>query len=481
MHLASLLQPTGYLLVFMGLAQGFPLAWAFYLGSPDRTAFVLSMTLTLAVGFALRRWFPRPLDLGIREAVITVVCGWLVAGLAGSLPFVLSGVVPHWTDAWFESVSGLTTTGATVLEKLEDQPAGILMWRAMLQWLGGMGIIVLFIAVFPKLGVGGTQLLAAEVTGPVVEKLTPRIRHTASLLWKIYLALTGALMLLLLLCGLPLYDAILHVLSTISTGGFSNRTWSVGSFQNAVAEWVLALFSFLGGVNFALLYRVLWLREFRHLRNSELLAYIALIIVASALVAASLWSSGSTGQWGEALRQAIFHVISILTTTGFATANYDAWPPLARTVLFTLLFVGAMAGSTSGGPKIFRFLVLFKDLLRGFRQMVHPHSTVSLTIDGHPVGERVASGVAQFFFAYGLLFFVSVIVLSVEGYDLVTTATAVLGALGNVGPGLGLVGPYENYAFFSPWAKQYLTFLMIAGRLEVITVLALLTPDLWRR
>lgn len=471
----------GYVLVLVGLAQLPPLAWALHLGSPDRNAFALSITVTVVLGFAVIRWFSRPLDWGIREAVVTVVCGWLVAGLAGSLPFVLSGVVVHWTDAWFETVSGLTTTGATVLTPVEGQPAGILMWRSMLQWIGGMGIIVLFIAVFPKLGVGGAQLFSAEITGPVVEKLTPRIRHTASLLWKIYLTLTGALTFLLLLCGLPLYDALLHALSTVSTGGFSNRALSAGSFQNAPAQWILALFSFLGGVNFALLYRILWLGEFRRLRNSELFAYIGVILAATALVTASLWSSGVGGQLGETLRHACFQVISIITTTGFATADYDAWPPLARAVLFALLFTGAMAGSTSGGPKIIRFVVLFKDLWRSFRQTVHPHSTVSLTVDGQPVGERVIHGIAQFLFAYGLLFFISVIVLSIEGYDLVTTTTAVVGALGNVGPGLGLVGPHGNYAFFSPWAKQYLSFLMIAGRLEVVTVLLLFAPDLWRR
>lgn len=481
MNYASVCRRIGELVGLVAVAQLVPLAWSVHLRSPDVRAFAISIAIGVAIALALRLPFSRPRDLGRREALIVVVAGWLAAGTVGAIPFILSDAIPGWIDAVFETVSGLTTTGATVLANVDDQPPGIFMWRATLQWLGGMGIAVLFTAVFPALGIGGTRLLAAEMPGPVVEKLTPRVRETAGLLWVVYSALTALQFVLLVAAGLPAYDALLHSLATLGTGGFSNQSLSVQSYGSLWVERITAVFMFLGGVNLALQYRVLWLREWHRLRSSELRGYGLIITLAAALIAFNLWTAGVYGRFGEALHHGIFQVISLVTTTGYVSADYDAWPTASRAILFLLLFCGGMAGSTAGGIKVIRLVVLAKHALQSVTMLHHPHATVPLLVDNKPVSVPVLRSIVQFFILYIGLFGASFIILSFEGYDLVTTLSAAIAALGNTGTAFGLVGPYESYAFFSPWAKVYLTMLMIAGRLEVIAVMVLFTRAFWRR
>lgn len=481
MDYRSIGRRIGELVGLVAVAQLVPLAWSVYLHSPDARVFVISIAIGLGIALALRLPFSRHADLGRREALIVIVAGWLAAGTVGAIPFILSGAVPSWIDAVFETVSGLTTTGATVLASVADQPSGILMWRATLQWLGGMGIAVLFTAVFPALGIGGTRLLAAEMPGPVVEKLTPRVRETAGLLWGVYAALTALQFVLLLVAGLSAYDALLNAFATLSTGGFSNQPMSLQSYGNPWVERITAVFMFLGGVNLVLQYRILWLRESRRLRSSELKGYGIIIAAASALVAVNLWADGTYQRFGDALHHGVFQVISLVTTTGYVSADYDAWPAASRAILFLLLFCGGMAGSTAGGMKVIRLVVLAKHAVQSLTTLLHPHATVPLLVDGKPVPPPVLRSIVLFVVLYIGLFAASFVVLSFDGHDFVTALSAAIAILGNTGTAFGLVGPYDSYAFFSPWAKVYMTVLMMAGRLEVVALLVLFTPAFWRR
>lgn len=481
MNYAVILRRVGELLGLLTVAQVIPLAWSLYLGSPDAAAFAVSMGIGSALALALRLSVRGDGEAGLREALVVVAVGWLLAGVAGSIPFMVSGTTTSWVDAVFEAVSGLTTTGATVFPAVGQQPPGILMWRSVLQWLGGLGITVLFIAVFPALGVGGAHLLAAEMPGPTVAKLRPRLRATARLLWTVYAGLTALQTGLLWAAGLSPYEALLHAFATLSTGGFSNRSLNIASYSSPLIEGIVILFMFLGGMNLALLYRVFQLKEWRRLRSTELKGYLLIIALATGLMTVNLWNTGTYPGFGDALRHAAFQAVALVTTTGFSSADYDAWPAASRAIALLLLFCGGMAGSTAGGIKVIRLVVLAKHAWGSLTALLHPHATLTLMVDGKPLSAGVLRGIVQFVVLYVGLFAASVVVLSFDGHDLVTTVSAAIAMLGNTGSGLGLVGPYDSYGFFSPWAKLYMTGLMIAGRLEVITVIALLSPSFWRR
>lgn len=481
MNYAIIGRRIGELVGIVSATQIIPLAWSLYLGSPDAAAFAVSMGIGAALSLALHVSLRGDGELRMREGLVVVTLGWLVAGAVGAIPFVVSGTIPDWVDAVFEAVSGLTTTGASVLPAVDDVPPGILMWRAVLQWLGGLGITVLFIAVFPALGVGGAHLLAAEMPGPAVAKLTPRLRATARLLWILYMTLTGLQAVLLWAAGLSPYEALLHAFATVSTGGFSSRNLNIAAYDSPLVEGIVIVFMFLGGMNLALLYRAVWLKEWNRLRNTELAGYALITAGAAALMAVNVWGTGTYARFGEALRHGVFQAVSLVTTTGFASADYDAWPAGARAIAFLLLFCGGMAGSTAGGIKVIRLVVLTQYARGSLTTLLHPHATLPLMVDGKPVPAGILNGIVQFSVMYVGLFAASVAVLSFDGHDLVTTVSAAIAVLGNTGSGLALVGPYDGYGFFSPWAKLYMTGLMIAGRLEVVTVIALLSPSFWRR
>lgn len=485
MHWRTIGHFLGNLALLQAACMLLPLALAFADGVEVKT-FVVSPALAALVGVALgggpagaRTVPPTSNDeLRVRDAFFIVTFGWLLAGVLGAMPFVVSGALGP-VDALFESVSGFTTTGATVFQRVEGLPRAVLLWRSMLQWLGGMGIIVLFVSVVPRLGAGGAHLFRAEFPGPVPEKLLPKIAATARLLWGLYAVVTAAATLAYWATGLSLFDALNHAFTTLSTGGFSTRT--AGIWDNPWTEVAAILFMFLGGTSFVLQYRLYRLRDWGALRlAAEFWGYLAIATVSTVLVGAALLRSGVYGDVTTALRKAAFQVVSLLSTTGYTSADYGAWPPLAAAVLFTVMFVGGMTASTGGGPKVFRWLVMFKQVGAEMVRLLHPRSVQLLRLGGQAVPDRVVSDVAAFLVAYLATWFAGVVALAATGLDVVSAASATVASLGNIGPGFGSVGPTGNYAHLSPAAKLLLCVLMVTGRLELYSVLALLHPDFWR-
>lgn len=448
------------------------------LGDGSFRPLALSALLAAAVGGAARTLTPVPEDLNIREGFLIVTLSWVTAALFGALPFLLSGAIAEPAQAFFESMSGFTTTGSTVLADVEAVPPGILLWRSTTQWLGGMGIIVLGIAVLPYLGVGGMQLFRAEVPGPTPDRLRPRIRETARLLWTVYAGLTAALTLLYALGGMTWFEAVNHAFTTLPTGGFSTRNDSLGGFSPFI-QWVAIVFMYLAGINFTLHYRALTRGVSPYLRDREWRLYTGLMLLAILLVAWTLRHQPDGAE--KILRDAAFQVVSVTTTTGFGTADYEAWTPFAQLVLFLLFFVGGMAGSTGGGPKVIRVLLTLKHGLQEIRKHLHPRAVFVTKVGGTAVPEPVMLNVLAFMLLYAGLFGLGTLAMAALGLSLPSAAGAAATALSNVGPGLDQVGPTDNFGFL-PWQGHLLlSFLMLVGRLELYTVLLLFHPGLWRR
>lgn len=501
-NLKAVLGTLSALLLFLGAFLLLPTLAGLYYGESGWWAFGITALVSAAAG--VPGWFYLQRDglnqdLKAREGFLIVALTWVVLSLVGALPFVIGGVFTSYADAFFETMSGFTTTGASVLggpenPTIESVERCFLLWRSLTHWIGGMGIIVLTLAVLPILGVGGMQLFKAEVPGPSADKLTPRVRETARRLWYIYVGLT-LLQTLLLMPVMSPFEAINHAMASMSTGGFSTRDASVAAFGSSYVEWVITLFMFIGGMNFALHYRMLRGQAITVVRDTELRVYAAIVAVATLLVALGTWRTSISPLPGgglpgpfegfasglEALRMAAFQVVSLISTTGFATANFELWPPLATGVLFLLLFVGGMAGSTAGGPKVLRHILLFKNSFREVNQLVHPQAVIPIRLNGAVVPPEVMRNVLSFAVLYFGLIAIGTGVMALLGVDLLTAFTAVASCIGNVGPGFGSVGPAENYAHFSSTGKWVLSFLMMAGRLEVFTVLILFVPTFWRR
>lgn len=419
--------------------------------------------------------------LSPRTGYLFVVLAWVFAAGLGAMPFVLSGAIASPVDAYFESMSGFTTTGASILSQIEGLPRSILLWRATTHWLGGMGIVVLTVAVFPLLGIGGRALMEAEAPGPQVDKFTPRISQTAKILWLIYLGLTCILVVLLMLGGMDLLDAVTHSFATMATGGFSTRNASVGAYGSAYIDVVITVFMFLAGMNFALHWRLLRGEIGSALGDTELRVYAGIFAASIGLIAMDLAKTGTFATAGESTRYAAFQAASILTTTGFATADYSLWPPLSQAILFTLMFIGGCAGSTGGGVKVGRILTLFKMGLSEMRYLVNPQGIYGIFVNRVYLKKNIVYDIAAMVFLYLIVMFVSTLVLASAGLDLITSLTATLATLGNIGPGFGLVGPAFNYAFLPDHIKAWLSFMMLMGRLEVYTVLVLFTKAFWQR
>lgn len=460
---------------FMLLSVGF--SW--YYQSGDAWALMLSGFVCLAAGVPglMIRSEPER-NIRKREGYLIVAIGWLAMVLFSSLPYLISGVIPGIPDAIFESVSGMTTTGASVLTDIEAVPEGILFWRSLTQWIGGMGIIVLTVAIFPLLGIGGIELFVAEAPGPTSDKLHPRIRETAKRLWLIYVSLTGLLAVILFSLGMTFFDAVNHALTTMATGGFSTKNASMAHFGPAI-QYVVVIFMFLAGTNFTVLYYTIK-RRFGNVWNSdEFRAYLLIVTLATLIVTARVYAVSDL-PLEEAFRDSIFQIVSLITTTGFVSADYTAWSSGLTMFFFILLFVGASAGSTSGGIKIIRHLVFFKNSFLEFKRILHPRAIVPLKINQKTVRGRVITHIIIFLLLYLSLFLFGSIVMSVMGYDFMTAIGAVATSLGNVGPGVGEVGPVDNFAWLSSEAKLFLAFLMLLGRLELFTILVLFTPYFWK-
>ncbi len=461
----------GSFLKFFALAYIVPLVAAVYYGE-DWRIFLYSLLLTLAIGLILEFSFRTTREIERADGFIIVAFTWLLIPLFGILPYIFPPVGLGFLDAFFEAMSGFTTTGATILEVVEELPRSALLWRSLTQWLGGMGVIALFVAILPRLGVGGSQLFDREFPGPLPEKLRPRFRTTARLLWTIYAGFTAAEMALLyFLARLPLFDSICISLSTIPTGGFTPHTQSIGFYGNPLAEYIIMIFMFLAGTRFIIHYRVLQ-RSLKALKGEEFKLYLIILAVAISLL--------MLAQGLSSYREGIFQAISIMTTTGFATSDFDGWNSGARMVLVALMFIGACGGSTGGGTKVMRALTLIRHTGGMMRKAISPKAVVPLKLDHKPLSEGIVRDIVSFLFLYILVAVLASIALAFLGLDLETAISAVAASLGNVGPGLGGVGPTLNYAWLPGPAKVILIVCMWLGRLELFAVFMIFSPRVWK-
>ena len=441
--------------------------------------FLIPILLLALCGGAMGWKKPKSTALYARDGLAVVALAWICMSLFGALPFVLSGDIPNYVDAFFETVSGFTTTGSSILTEIEPLSRGGLFWRSFTHWVGGMGVLVFVMAILPMNDGHGMHLMRAEVPGPTVGKLVSRMSDTAKILYSIYLAMTVIEIVLLLLGGMSLFDACIHAFGTAGTGGFSSRNLSVGAYDSVYFDVVIGVFMLLFGVNFNLYYFLL-IRRFRDvLHSEELRAY--LLIVAASVLAIAVNISHLYQSFAASLRYAFFQVSSIITTTGYATADFNAWPAFSKAILVILMFVGACAGSTGGGMKVARIVILAKTSVCDMRKMLHPNAVATVRFEGKPIGEKNIRSVHLFLTVYLIVFTISCLLLSLEEMDLVTTFTAVAACMNNIGPGLEVVGPMGNFAAFSPWAKVLLSFDMLVGRLEIFPMLLLFAPSIWKR
>jgi len=443
-------------------------------------AFALTIGIVAVIGAALLRLKTPKTRIFTRDGFAIVSLSWILVTLFGALPFLLSGSIPSFIDALFETASGFSTTGASILRNVEALPKSLLFWRSSTHWLGGMGILVLMIAILPSTA-STINIMIAESPGPSPGKLVPKIRETAKILYIIYIAMTAVLVVLLLLGGMPLFDALIHAFGTASTGGFSSRNASVGAYYSVYIDVVITVFLFLFGVNFTLYYYLFLKRDFKSvLRDEELRFYFGVVIGAIVLIALNI--KGTVYQTiGEAIRYASFQVTSIISTAGFATADFNLWPSFSKIILVLLMLTGSCAGSTAGGIKCVRIVLLLKIIRREITRLIHPNAVQPVKLNGRRVDEETLSGVMAFFFFWMLIIAVSVLIVSLDGKDLVTSTTAVLATVNNVGPGLGAVGPTGNFADFSALSKTVMSLCMLIGRLEVYPIMLLCFPSFWKR
>lgn len=459
----------GLLLLPLPVAVVFGEAPAPWLGSAA-VAGLLGLGVAWATRTSRRRLHPK-------DGFLVVSGAWLLASVLGALPYVFSGALGP-VDAVFETVSGFTTTGSTVVVDATALPRALLLWRAFTQWLGGMGIILFTIAILPLLGIGGMQLFRAEVPGPVDEKLHPRLAITARMLWGVYVGLTAAEWVGLRLLGVSSYEALCHAFTTMATGGFSTRNQSIGEFGSPAVEWLITLFMLLAGTNFVLHFRLLQGRVNDVLRDVELRWYLAIVAGGVLVLTANLHQAGAP--LSDTVRVAAFQTVSIVSTTGYVTVDFERWPQLGQLVLLLLMLAGGMSGSTGGGPKSLRLVIAFTSLRAALHRAIHPRAVVPVKYHGEVVDDEVVSGVWGFLLAYALIAIGAAGVVAAHGYDLPTSVSAALTAIGNVGPGLGDVGAYDNFSHCPGTVKLTLSFAMLVGRLEVFTVLALFSRRFWR-
>ena len=480
MNKRLILHLVGNVVRVCGALMALPLIVSLLLRSGDTLALLVSMLIALAVGTALARVQPRRDTLRAREGFAIVAFSWIVVSFLGGLPFYFSGYVPSLVDCFFETVSGFTTTGATILTDVEALPKGLLFWRSFTHWAGGMGVLVLSLALIPKMGARSIHLMRAESPGPSTDKLVPRVANNAKILYGIYVGLSVLMVIALLLCRMNLYDALVHMFGAAGTGGFGTYGDSIAHFNSAAVDIVVGVFMALFGVNFSLYYFLLHRNWKAALGNSELRCYVGILLGVSGIVALNIMPLYN-GNFFTALRYSFFQASSIMTTTGYATADFDLWPQLSRTLLVILMFIGASAGSTGGGIKVVRVQLLLKSMVRDIRRTVHPKSVNTVKLDGHTVDEGILSGVEGFFFAYMLILLLATVIVSLDGFSFETNFTAVVATLSNIGPGLGMVGPTGNFAAFSDLSKLVLSMCMLIGRLEIFPILMLFAPSAWKR
>jgi trk system potassium uptake protein TrkH len=461
-----------------------PLGWALYDGTADCMAFIGSISIGIIISFTLFLMSIGESDyreLRIKEAFAVVGFSWLIASTVGALPYVLSGILPNFTDAFFEAMSGFSTTAASVVPNIASCPRGILFWRSFTLWLGGMGIIVLGLAIMPFFGVGGMELYKTEVPGPTPEKLTPRVHQAALLLWEVYVLLTLSETILLMFGGMSLFDALTHSLATIATGGFSIKESNIAWYNNAYIDWVITVFMFLSGTNFVLHYKMLSGGFKGYLKDDEFRFYLSVILICITISTIVLRLNGYYQNIFEALRYAAFQIVSMITTTGYSTADYESWPYTVQVMLLMLMFLGGCAGSTSGGMKNMRVLILFRSIHSEFKRILHPNAVTHIRVNGKVVSQEDISSVITFIMVFILVFISASFLMTTLGIDITTSFSSVTSALCNIGPGFGLIGPVKNYSWMPDTAKWILSLCMLAGRLELYVVIMLLLPTTWKK
>jgi trk system potassium uptake protein TrkH len=474
------LRILGILLMVEGFFMMLSIPVALIFREHDALQFLISGGITSFVGF-LAFFLTRKakLEVNKRDGYVIVTAGWLVFSFFGTLPYLLTGSIPDFTNAFFETISGFTTTGASILNNIEELSHGILFWRSLTQWLGGMGIIVLTLVILPVLGIGGMQLFAAEVPGPVPDKLHPRVKETAKRLWSIYVIFTLAQILLLWIGPMNLFDAVCHSFTTMATGGYSTKQASIAYWDSPYVHYVITAFMFFAGVNFTLSYFGFHLRFKKVFANEEFRYYVGFILLFTIIIAAGLYFT-NMGNPEESFRTALFQVVSIITTTGFATADYLVWMPVLTFLIFILMFFGGSAGSTGGGPKIMRIVILIKNSTQELKRLIHPNAVIPVRLNKVAVDNVVVTNVLAFLAFYVIIAVSSMVVMSLLGNDFETSIGAVAATLGNIGPGIGAVGPAETYSEIATAGKWFLSFLMLVGRLELFTVIVLFSPAFWK-
>ena len=482
MRIRYTLHVVGILMLFLGVTMVFPLLFGLYYQDGSVVPIAQSIAVTLAGGLLLFACFrgSKEETMTHREGMGIVAIGWIAAGVFGALPYYWGGVFVSFSDAAFESLSGFTTTGASVLTQIETIPRGFLLWRSLTHWLGGMGIIVLSLAILPILGIGGMQLYKAEVPGPVPDKLKPRIRDTAMVLWKVYVLLSVAETALLMVGGMDLFEALCHTFGTMATGGFSTRNTSIGAYNSPYFDTVIIVFMFFAGINFSLHYQFIKGDHLAFWRNSEFRFFVGLCAAFCMIVVFSLYHNVYESL-GQSIRFGVFQVISIITTTGYTTADYEMWPSLCQHILLFCMFLGASAGSTGGGMKCLRIMLLLKHSYKQIFSLIHPRAVTQVKLGKRPITDEVLHSIWGYFMLYIGLFVLCAFLLAAMGVDVVTSFAAVVASIGNIGPGLGLVGPTENYAHIPVLGKWLLILCMLLGRLEIYTVLVLFIPEFWRK
>jgi trk system potassium uptake protein TrkH len=477
----SILRVISFLMILDGFGMLFGIPFSLYYGDADVEDLLktgLSVAAAGGIVFAFLRNYKK--DIRKRDSYLIVGSGWIVMSAFGALPFVVHGSIPSYTDAFFETMSGFTTTGASILNDIEALPHGLLFWRAFTQWLGGMGIIVLSLAILPILGIGGMQLFVAEVPGPTKDKIHPRIRETAKRLWGIYLLLTLAETALLMIGGMNLFDALTHSFTTMATGGFSTKQASIAYYDSAFIHYVIIFFMFVAGMNFSLHY--FWLHgNWKKLRdNDEFKFYLFFILAVSIVISIDLFVHNYGGA-EKSFRDSLFQVVSIVTTTGYVTSDYETWGAFYQIVFFILLFAGGCAGSTGGAIKMVRHQLLVKNALNELKRLLHPRAVIPVRFNRKVVGNDIMSNIIAFAFWYIAIFLVGMMTLSLLGMDFISSIGAAATALGNVGPGIGTVGPSLNFANVHPAGKWVLSFLMLVGRLELFTILIIFSRSFWKK
>ncbi len=477
------------MLVITGLSMLIPtvISWSF--SEPDLSGHLQSMIICIVVGIPFWLITRRSRALNSKDGFAIVSFAWLIVAFAGSLPFYLSGTIPNFTDAWFEAMSGVTTTGATIIGNpttlpnlpngIESMPHGILFWRSFLQWIGGMGIIVFTIAILPLLGVGGVQLFKAEVPGPVADKIRPRVKETAKILWMVYVGFTFLQFLLLGFAGMPWFDSICHAFTTMPTGGFSTQNASIAAYSNPLIHYVIIFFMFIAGVNFTLHFRAITGNFKSYFKDYEFKVYFFILFFATTFIFFNI-SYSELDLSHNTFRISLFQSLALMTGTGYANANYELWPFFSQLLLFFMMFFGAMGGSTSGGLKIARVILLIKYAASETRRMLHSRAIIPIRIGDRTISDDVIRNTLGFFLIYLSFFVMTALVLTALNFDFLSSLSAAASAIGNVGPAFGAFGPTDNYALLHPIGKWMMTFCMLLGRLEIFTIMVLFSRTFWR-